>query len=49
LEAAGDALVLGTKAGVDPEVVPRVIADGYAMRVLDSLTMKVLERGEYDH
>jgi 2-hydroxy-3-oxopropionate reductase len=36
LEAAGEALVLGTKAGVDPETVLKVIAGGYAMRVLDA-------------
>jgi 2-hydroxy-3-oxopropionate reductase len=35
LEAAREALVLGTKAGVNPEVVLKVIAGGYAMRVLD--------------
>lgn len=35
LETAGEALVLGTKAGVNPEVVLKVIAGGYAMRVLD--------------
>jgi len=35
LEAAGEALVLGAKARVDPEVVLKVIAGGYAMRVLD--------------
>jgi 2-hydroxy-3-oxopropionate reductase len=35
LEAAGEALVLGTKAGVDPETVLKVIGGGYAMRVLD--------------
>jgi len=27
--------VLGTKAGVDPEIVLKLIAGGYAMRVLD--------------
>jgi 2-hydroxy-3-oxopropionate reductase len=36
LEAAGEALVLGTKAGVNPETVLKVIAGGYAMRVLDA-------------
>jgi 2-hydroxy-3-oxopropionate reductase len=36
LEAASEALVLGTKAGVDPETVLKVIAGGYAMRVLDA-------------
>ena len=36
LEAASEALVLGTKTGVDPEVVLKVIAGGYAMRVLDA-------------
>jgi 2-hydroxy-3-oxopropionate reductase len=35
LETAGEALVLGTKAGVNPEIVLKVIAGGYAMRVLD--------------
>jgi 2-hydroxy-3-oxopropionate reductase len=35
LEAASEALVLGSKAGVDPETVLKVIAGGYAMRVLD--------------
>jgi 2-hydroxy-3-oxopropionate reductase len=35
LEAASEALVLGAKAGVDPETVLKVIAGGYAMRVLD--------------
>jgi 2-hydroxy-3-oxopropionate reductase len=35
LETAGEALVLGAKAGVDPEVVLKVIAGGYAMKVLD--------------
>src|SRR5208337_3935321 len=30
LETAGEALVLGAKAGVDPEVVLKVIAGGYA-------------------
>ncbi len=36
LETASEALVLGTKAGVDPALVLKVIANGYAMRVLDS-------------
>jgi len=36
LEVAGEALVLGTKAGVNPETVLKVIAGGYAMRVLDA-------------
>jgi 2-hydroxy-3-oxopropionate reductase len=35
LEAASEALVLGTKAGVDPTIVLNVIASGYAMKVLD--------------
>lgn len=35
LESASEALVLGAKAGVDPEIVLKVIAGGYAMRVLD--------------
>ena len=36
LEVASEALVLGTKAGVNPETVLKVIAGGYAMRVLDA-------------
>ena len=36
LESASEALVLGTKAGVPPETVLKVIAGGYAMRVLDA-------------
>jgi len=36
LEAASEALVLGTKAGVDPAIVLNVIASGYAMKVLDA-------------
>ena len=36
LETASEALVLGTKAGVDPETVLKVISGGYAMRVLDA-------------
>jgi 2-hydroxy-3-oxopropionate reductase len=36
LEAASEALVLGKKAGVDPETVLKVITGGYAMRVLDA-------------
>jgi len=36
LETASEALVLGTRAGVDPETVLKVIAGGYAMRVLDA-------------
>jgi 2-hydroxy-3-oxopropionate reductase len=35
LESASEALVLGAKAGVSPDVVLKVIAGGYAMRVLD--------------
>lgn len=44
LETASEALVLGAKAGVDPEVVLRVIAGGYAMRVLDVRGPLVLKR-----
>jgi len=35
LEAASEAIVLGAKAGVEPEIVLKVIASGYAMRVLE--------------
>jgi 2-hydroxy-3-oxopropionate reductase len=35
LETASEALVLGAKAGVDPEIVLKVISGGYAMHVLD--------------
>jgi len=44
LESAGEALVLGAKAGVDPEVVLKVIAGGYAMRVLDVRGPLLLKR-----
>lgn len=44
LEAASEALVLGAKAGVDPEIVLKVIAGGYAMRVLDVRGPLVLKR-----
>jgi len=44
LESAGEALVLGAKAGVDPEIVLKVIAGGYAMRVLDVRGPLVLKR-----
>jgi len=44
LETASEALVLGAKAGVDPEVVLKVIAGGYAMRVLDVRGPMVLKR-----
>ena len=44
LEAAAEALVLGTKAGVDPETVLKVIAGGYAMRVLDVRGPLLLKR-----
>jgi len=44
LETASEALVLGAKAGVDPEIVLRVIAGGYAMRVLDVRGPLVLKR-----
>jgi 2-hydroxy-3-oxopropionate reductase len=44
LETASEALVLGAKAGVDPEVVLKVIAGGYAMRVLDVRGPLVLKR-----
>jgi 2-hydroxy-3-oxopropionate reductase len=44
LESAGEALVLGAKAGVDPEIVLRVIAGGYAMRVLDVRGPLMLKR-----
>jgi 2-hydroxy-3-oxopropionate reductase len=43
LEAASEALVLGTKAGVDPETVLKVIAGGYAMRVLDARGSLILK------
>ena len=44
LETASEALVLGAKAGVDPEIVMKVIAGGYAMRVLDVRGPLVLKR-----
>jgi len=44
LEAASEALVLGAKAGVDPDVVLKVIAGGYAMRVLDVRGPLMLKR-----
>ena len=44
LEAAGEALVLGAKAGVAPQIVLKVIAGGYAMRVLDARGPLVLKR-----
>jgi 2-hydroxy-3-oxopropionate reductase len=44
LETASEALVLGAKAGVDPEIVLKVIAGGYAMRVLDVRGPLVLKR-----
>ena len=44
LEAASEALVLGAKAGVDPAVVLKVIAGGYAMRVLDVRGPLMLKR-----
>jgi 2-hydroxy-3-oxopropionate reductase len=44
LEAASEALVLGTKAGVDPAIVLNVIASGYAMRVLSARGPLVLKR-----
>lgn len=44
LEAAGEALVLGTKAGVDPETVLKVIAGGYAKHVLDVRGPLILKR-----
>jgi 2-hydroxy-3-oxopropionate reductase len=44
LEAAGEALVLGAKAGVDPQIVLKVIASGWAMRVLDARGPLVLKR-----
>jgi len=44
LESAGEALVLGAKAGVDPEIVLKVIAGGYAMRVLDARGPLILKR-----
>jgi 2-hydroxy-3-oxopropionate reductase len=43
LEAASETLALGTKAGVNLEIVLKVKAGGYAMRVLDvrgPLTLK---------
>jgi 2-hydroxy-3-oxopropionate reductase len=44
LESASEALVLGAKAGVDPEIVLKVIAGGYAMRVLDVRGPLMLKR-----
>ncbi|MGA2784929.1 MAG: 2-hydroxy-3-oxopropionate reductase [Candidatus Bathyarchaeia archaeon] len=44
LEAAGEALVLGAKAGVDPQIVLKVIASGWAMRVLDARGPLLLKR-----
>jgi len=44
LESAGEALVLGAKAGVDPEIVLKVIAGGWAMRVLDAKGPLILKR-----
>ncbi len=44
LASASEALVLGAKAGVDPEIVLKVIAGGYAMRVLDVRGPLVLRR-----
>jgi len=44
LEAASEALVLGTRAGVDPEIVLKVIAGGYAMQVLDVRGPLILNR-----
>jgi 2-hydroxy-3-oxopropionate reductase len=44
LETASEALVLGAKAGVDPAIVLKVIAGGYAMRVLDVRGPLVLKR-----
>jgi 2-hydroxy-3-oxopropionate reductase len=44
LEAAGEALVLGAKAGVDPQIVLKVIASGWAMHVLDARGPLLLKR-----
>jgi len=44
LESASEALVLGAKAGVDPRIVLKVIAGGYAMRVLDVRGPLILKR-----
>ncbi|MGB9023751.1 MAG: 2-hydroxy-3-oxopropionate reductase [Candidatus Bathyarchaeia archaeon] len=44
LESASEALLLGAKAGVDPEIVLKVIAGGYAMRVLDVRGPLMLKR-----
>jgi len=44
LESASEALLLGAKAGVDPEIVLKVIAGGYAMRVLDVRGPLILKR-----
>lgn len=44
LETASEALVLGAKAGVAPQIVLKVIAEGYAMRVLDARGPLVLKR-----
>lgn len=44
LESAAEALVLGAKAGVDPEIVLKVIAGGYAMRVLNVRGPLILKR-----
>lgn len=44
LESASEALVLGAKAGVDPEIVLQVLKGGYAMRVLDVRGPLMLKR-----
>ena len=44
LETTGEALVLGAKAGVDPEIVLKVIANGWAMHVLEARGPLLLKR-----
>jgi 2-hydroxy-3-oxopropionate reductase len=44
LESTSEALVLGAKAGVDPETVLKVIAGGYAARVLEIKGPLMLKR-----
>jgi len=44
LETASEALVLGAKAGVDPQVVLKVIAGGWAMKVLDARGPLIFKR-----
>ena len=44
LEAASEALVLGTKAGVSPAIILQVISSGYAMKVLEARGQLLLKR-----